>query len=250
MFKKIGALLVTLLGLALLVYSATRSYNFIAMTLPADRQVLAYFGLAALDGGLIAWLLAYLYGSRGGWQRGIALLMVIVDLLGAVAMFTADTLLEAGNAGVTSKFAPEAMTSFILILSAIIAVNIAATVAHHLTDPDRLKDQADEEARGKIEDAAREQVSREASSLATELAPIMAENWINETRSQYMNLLKKGAPANSETVNGEFTDVSLGHPRKQRPVVFGPARKRAGAQQQYQASVQDDTGSEVLPPLS
>ena len=71
MLKKIGALIVTLLGIVLLVYSATRSLDFIMLTLPPERQIMAYFGLAALDGGLIAWLLSYLYGSRGGWQRAI-----------------------------------------------------------------------------------------------------------------------------------------------------------------------------------
>jgi hypothetical protein len=60
MFKKIGALLVTVLGGALLVYSATRSLDFIELTLPEDRKILAYFGLAALDGGIVAWLLSYL----------------------------------------------------------------------------------------------------------------------------------------------------------------------------------------------
>jgi hypothetical protein len=51
MIKKIGVLLVTLLGGALLVYSASRSLDFIELTLPDDRKILAYFGLAALAGG-------------------------------------------------------------------------------------------------------------------------------------------------------------------------------------------------------
>jgi hypothetical protein len=86
MFKKLGILTVLVLGFILLVYSATRSLDFIRLTLPADRAILAYFGLAALDRGLVAWLLSYLYGSRG-WQRVIAFVMILVDLVGAVAMF-------------------------------------------------------------------------------------------------------------------------------------------------------------------
>ena len=73
------------------------------MTLPADKQVLAYFGLAALDGGLLAWLLAYLHGSHGGWQRGIAIMMVLVDFIGAVAMFTLDTIYNTGKAGLIQR---------------------------------------------------------------------------------------------------------------------------------------------------
>jgi hypothetical protein len=108
MFKKIGVLLMTVLGGALLVYSATRSLDFIELTLPPDRKILAYFGLAALDGGLIAWLLSYLYGSRGGWQRAVSILMVCVDAAGAIAMFTFDTLYNTGKAGMTEAMTPEA----------------------------------------------------------------------------------------------------------------------------------------------
>ncbi len=54
MFKKLGQISATVLAGLLLVYSATRSLDFISLTLPADKQILAWFGLAALDGGLIA----------------------------------------------------------------------------------------------------------------------------------------------------------------------------------------------------
>lgn len=186
MFKKIGALLVTVLGLALLVYSATRSLDFISMTLPPDRQILAYFGLAALDGGLLAWLLAFLYGSRGGWQRGISLLMVVVDLLGAVAMFTLDTLYNTGKAGMTAAMTADEIQTAVLALSAIIALNIAATVAHHLTEPDRLRAMAEEEAFARVEEETLRQISANANRLAAELAPQLAADWMQQTTARYM----------------------------------------------------------------
>jgi hypothetical protein len=187
MFKKIGGLIVTLLGLALLVYSATRSLNFIGLTLSVDKQVLAYFGLAALDGGLIAWLLAYKYGSRGGWQRGIALLMVIVDLLGAVLMFTADTVFETGKAGLVTAMSAGDIQTIVMMLSMIIALNIASVVAHDLTDPDRLKIQAEEEALGAIEEMALKQVKESSAALAAKLAPKIAAEWRRRTEEDYVN---------------------------------------------------------------
>jgi hypothetical protein len=192
MFKKIGALIVTLLGGALLVYSASRSLDFIGLTLPADRQILAWFGLAALDGGLIAWLLAYLYGSRGGWQRAISILMVIVDLIGAVLMFVADTLYNTGKAGLTQVMAPETIETIVLALSGVIALNIAATVAHHLTDPDKLKEQAEEEAFSKVEDATLKQITQNADQLAAEVAPMLATDWMQNTRARYLANLGTG----------------------------------------------------------
>lgn len=194
MFKKIGSLLVTVLGSALLVYSASRSLDFISLTLPPDRQILAWFGLAALDGGLVAWVLAYLYGSHGGWQRAISILMVLVDLVGVVAMFTLDTLYHTGKSGMTTAMTPGEIQTAVLALSAVIALNIAATVAHHLTDPDKLKEQAEEEAFAKVEDATLKQIIQNAEQLAAQVAPILAEDWARNTRARYLSHTHKGVP--------------------------------------------------------
>lgn len=185
MIKKIGALMVTVLGLLLLVYSATRSLDFIRMTLPADKTVIAWFGLAALDGGLICWILSYLHGSKGGWQRAISLLMILVDLVGSVAMFTADTLYNMGANGITTALTADEMQNAALALSGIIALNIASTVAHHLTDPDKLRAAAEEEAFSQVEDATLKQITKNAESLAAELAPTLAADWMQNTRAKY-----------------------------------------------------------------
>lgn len=189
MLKKIGPLLVTLLALALLVYSASRSLDFIRLTLPPDNQILAWFGLAALDGGLLCWILAYLYGSSGAWQRGISLLMILVDLLGAVVMFSLDTLYNTGQAGLTALMEPNEIKTAVIALSGIIALNIAATVSHHLTDPQKIKAQAEEEAFTAIEEAALKQINQNASRLAAELAPQIASDWMTKTRQKYQAAL-------------------------------------------------------------
>ena len=208
MFKKIGQLMATLLGLVLLVYSATRSLDFIMLTLPHDRQVLAYFGLAALDGGLLAWILSYLYGSRGGWQRAISLIMVLVDLLGAVAMFTLDTLYQTGQSGMTAALTADELQTAVLGLSGIIALNISATIAHHLTDPDKLKEQAEEEAFSKVEDATLKQISQNADQLAAQVAPMLAADWMQNSRARYLANLGTGR---IPTIDATVRDVEKPH---------------------------------------
>lgn len=190
MKKAIGSILVTLLGLALLIYSAARSLDFISMTLPPDKQVLAWFGLAALDGGLLFWMLNYLYGAAGGWQRGIALLMVIVDFIGAVAMFTLDTLYNTGQAGMTSTMSQQDIKTSILALSGIIALNVGATVAHHLTDPENRKRQAAEEAQDQIEELTIQKIAESSRRLAGEIAPHLAADWAENTKARYMSGLE------------------------------------------------------------
>lgn len=185
MFKKFGRMSATALAVLLLIYSATRSLDFISLTLPPNRQILAWFGLAALDGGLIAWTLAYLYGAKG-WQRPIAFGMVIVDLLGAIGMFTLDTLYNAGANGMTVTLTQEEIFYAVLALSGVIGLNIAATVASHLMSPEALKQQAEEEAEDKIETATLEKITENADALAAEVAPIVAADWISKKRVQHM----------------------------------------------------------------
>lgn len=224
MVKKIGVLIVTILGGALLVYSATRSLDFIELTLPDDRKVLAYFGLAALDGGVIAWLLSYLYGSRGSWQRAISVLMLIVDVIGAIAMFTLDTLYQTGKSGMTEAMTPEDITNAVLALSAIIALNIIATIAHHVTEPDKLKEQAEEEAFSKVEEAALKQISKNADQLAAKLAPTMAADWMQQTEARYMSYVGTGK---IPTIDATAQDVTPGA-RAQMPAILLPDNQTQG----------------------
>ena len=213
----IGKILVTVLGLALLIYSATRSVDFISLTLPADKQILAWFGLAALDGGIIVWLLAFMYGSHGGAQRGISIIMVLVDFIGAVAMFTADTVFNTGKMGLTVAFDQSSMLTFVIMLSGIIAMNIGAGLAHHITDPDHMRRMADEEAHGKIEDMARDRVSKQSEQLASELAPVIADAWMATTRQRYMNAINQ----NSTSVPSMYNDPT---PPRQPAQVQPPQR--------------------------
>lgn len=205
MLKKLGIMSGLVLGAVLLVYSATRSLDFIRMTLPDDRQIMAYFGLAALDGGLIAWLLSYLYGSRG-WQRPLSLVMVLVDLAGAVAMFTLDTLWNTGKAGMTQALTAGELKTAVLALSGIIALNIAATVLHHMTHPDQLREQAEEEAFDKVETATLKQIAKNADQLAAQLAPTLAADWMQQTRARYMSYVGTGKIPT--LIDGKAEDVT------------------------------------------
>ncbi len=189
MKKRIGSILVTALGLLLLIYSATRSLDFISLTLPADKQILAFFGLAALDGGLIFWLLNFQNGARG-WQRPIALLMVFIDFVGCVAMFTMDTFYNTGQAGLTAALSAGEIKIAIIALSAVIALNVGAVVMHHIMDPDSLRQMAEEEARDKIEDLALKEVSANAGKLAAELAPQIGMAWMDQERANYQNVMQ------------------------------------------------------------
>jgi hypothetical protein len=184
MLKRVGAVAVIMLSGLLLVYSASRSLNFISMTLPSERQVLAWFGLAALDLGLVVWLVAFLYGSHG-WQRPLAALMVLVDLIGAISIFSADTWYEAGRSGLIKSMSPDQVSGVVIVLCGIIAANIIGAVVHVVLDPEQMRSMAEEDAMDRIESETLKKITEQAEQLAAELAPKIAADWSTRTRARY-----------------------------------------------------------------
>jgi len=134
MKKTLGTIVLHLLALSLLAYTASRTFDFLAATLPEAQRILAIAGLAAFDGGLLGWLLYYLNGASTNWQRAISALMVGVSLIGTSAAFIADTLYRAGQAALTTQLSPEATQTIVLALALVITANLAAVVAIHMAE--------------------------------------------------------------------------------------------------------------------
>lgn len=185
MGKKLGGILVLIVAGALMLYSASRTMHLLSATLPAGQEVLAVIALAAFDLGLVAWLLVFLRAAEGGLQRGIALLMVIVDLAGVVVGFLGDTLLSAGQTGLLAKMAEGDKQTVIMLTALVIAINIAGTVFYHLCSPDNLKRMTEEAARDKIQSQALAAIAQQANILAEELAPVIAADWVRNMRADF-----------------------------------------------------------------
>ena len=135
------------IGGGLLVYAASRSLDFVQTTLPAQDQVLGYFALLATSGGMIGWLLVFLYRADGIIQRGTALLMVLIDFAGEAALFTMDTLDRSGENGLVAQMTESEIRTVILAMSALIALNIFATIVFELGKMDVLREIAEGAAR-------------------------------------------------------------------------------------------------------
>ena len=185
MKKSIATLLITALGLALMIYTAMRGLDFIMQTLPADKQILAYFALAATEGGVLFFLGYYLYGADGSMQRAISIIMLVIDFLGSIALFTADTLLRAGENGVIKTLAADEMLSVIYAMSGLIALNVAASIGLHLADPEALKRSIAADVKDKVQAEALRQLAEQSANIAAELSPSVALSMADEIRAQY-----------------------------------------------------------------
>lgn len=185
MKKNISTLLISALGLALMIYTAMRGLDFIMQTLPADKQILAYFALAATEGGVLFFLAYYLFGAEGSWQRAISIMMLVIDFLGSIALFTADTLLRAGENGMIKTLSSGEMLSVIYAMSGLIALNVAASIGLHIADPETQKRSAAAEVRDRIQAEALKQLNEQTASIAVELSPSVAQSMADEIRAAY-----------------------------------------------------------------
>jgi len=180
------------IGAALLVYAAARSLMFIQSTLPADQQIIGFLALAATSGGMIAWLLVFLHKAEGLAQKITAALMVALDALGEFTLFTFDTLLESGKSGMTATLTPDEIRGVILGMSALIAVNILATVAFHIFDPENIRAMRESFVRDRLESEALKLIEKRGDEIARELAPALAEQWAKDFESRFSDLRALG----------------------------------------------------------
>lgn len=185
MKKAIALLLVGLVGLGLMGYSASRTLALLQMVLPAGQKDLGVLGLLAFDGGLVCWSLTFMWGARGSWQRGISFVMIVVCLAGSIIGFAGDTLLNAQSSGMISNITQEASFSILIATVGIIAANIAAVVFFHILSPENQKQMAEEAARDKIEEATIKRMATDADNIAGEVVPSLSEAWKKQMRSRY-----------------------------------------------------------------
>lgn len=226
MKKNIATLLISTLGLALMIYTAMRGLDFIMQTLPADKQILAYFALAATEGGVLFFLGYYLFGAEGGWQRAISIIMLVIDFLGSIALFTADTLLRAGENGVIKTLGADEMLTVIFAMSGLIALNVAASIGLHLADPEAQKRSIAADVKDKVQAEAMRQLTEQSASMAAELAPSVALSMAEEIRAQFGVIAVKDWPKAEAEANKEI------EPRKfqstAEPVALSLEAKESG----------------------
>lgn len=192
LFKFVATVAFLVIGGGLLVYAASRSLDFVQTTLPANDQALGYFALLATSGGMIGWLLVFLYRADGIIQRGTALLMVLLDFLGEAALFTMDTLYRSGENGLVGQMTQSEIRMVILGMSALIAINIFSTIVFELGRIDVLKEIAEGAARDLVMFKALARIEKDSETVADEMMEDIVNQWRGNFRSAFGTADKLG----------------------------------------------------------
>lgn len=192
LFKFVALVAFLVIGGGLLVYAASRSLDFVQTTLPSKDQALGYFALLATSGGMIGWLLVFLYRADGIIQRGTALLMVLIDFLGEAALFTMDTLYRSGENGLVGQMTQDEIRMVILGMSALIAINIFATIVFELGRMEVLKEIAEGAARDLVMFKALARIEKDSETVADEMMEDIVNQWRGNFRSAFGSADKLG----------------------------------------------------------
>lgn len=175
-----SSVLLWLITIALLVFTASRSVHLIETTLPMDSQIMAYAALAGLDGGVLAWLFWTTRAAHSGTQRAIGTLMIVVDLAGIAAAVLGDTMLvaDAGNKEMVGMVA-------IWLVPIVIVSNVVATVVAHVADPDQALRDASRALGDEMERQKAEYIRANAPSLAAQVAAEQARHHADQEIAKF-----------------------------------------------------------------
>lgn len=191
-WNKVANVMFYVVSGALLIYAASRSLDFISATLPSDQRIIGYLGLAATSGGMIAWLLLFLYTAEGIGQRVTAGIMTVLCMVGEFGLFTMDTLYQTGKSGMIEKLTPENIRGVILALSGLIAANILATIVFHLLEPENMKRLRESSVRDQLEAKTLKEIETRGDELAQKLAPQIAKQWADQFENRFADMQALG----------------------------------------------------------
>jgi hypothetical protein len=205
-----GSVLLWLITIALIAFTASRSVHLIQFTLPADSQMLAYAALAGLDGGVLAWLFWTTRSAQGGVQRTIGTLMIIVDLCGIAAAVLGDTMLVAdeGSKALVGMVA-------VWIVPLVIVANIVACVVAHIFDPQQAIRDAERAVTDELQRQKAEYMRANAASIAAEVAHQAGQHAAREMVAGFQSAHRNGHEAATFAEDGD-DGVSLGKSRRRK----------------------------------
>lgn len=159
-----------LLGLVVIGYSIKLAYDVMAILFPND-PVLKFMAIALFDGGVIGWLLAYVGKAKGTPQRGISLLMVVLDFIGVAVMAVSGIYLG----GQTLAQIPTWVGGTVVVVTAVATIlNAGGYYYYHANGPEVLEAIQAQELEDDLNEEALSQARYQVERKAQQLGAIMA----------------------------------------------------------------------------
>ena len=170
----LGEVLLFAFTVALAVFTAFRSYDFINHTLPVGWELVSYVGLAVLDGGFIVWAVIIALSATSAPQVAIAWGMWLLDGLGLTLVVIADTFYYTHAAQNTAAMSDTVSTLAAWAFPVMAVVNAGFAILYKIQSPKRIRERRKRELQEKLRHIAelgelQAQIEQQQAAIASRL---------------------------------------------------------------------------------
>jgi hypothetical protein len=169
-------------SIALVFFTATRTFDLLHTLLGDDNVVLTLFGLVAIDVGFVVWMHYHIYAARGKRQKSISLWLTGICLTGVIVSFIGDLIMRTGRTGLTHGLDENLTIGIIIALGVVIAANIVGFFVVKASDPDTEQTDKQRQMFFDINQKALDQMDVEKDAIAKQMIPDMIDAWKEKTR--------------------------------------------------------------------
>jgi hypothetical protein len=170
MRKWLATAVALLFGIAIIGFTIKLTYDVMTILFPQD-PVLRWVSIALYDGGVIAWLLTYIARAKGTPQRGISLIMTVLDFLGVVAMVIAGIYLSGQSLASIPPWVGGTVVNVTIIAA---TLNAGAIYFYQGNEPEVIEAIQAQELEDTLNEEALDQARMQVERRAQELGAIMA----------------------------------------------------------------------------
>jgi hypothetical protein len=247
MKKFVTGLVALIFGVAVIGFTIKLTYDTMTILFPQD-PILRWISIALYDGGVIAWLLTYIARAKGTPQRGIALVMTVLDFLGVVAMVIAGIYLSGQTLADIPPWVGSAVVNVTIIAA---TLNAGAIYFYHANAPDVIESIQTQELEDTLQEEALDQARMQVERSAQQLGAIIA-NRVTARMKYRMRLPmteQEGAEWRGEVVDVQAYDpASLPPPPVQQETFWSAVKSFFGGKQSQQSSATQPLRSSTVSP--
>lgn len=245
--KFITGIVALIFGIAVIGFTIKLTYDTMTILFPQD-PILRWVSIALYDGGVIAWLLTYIARAMGTPQRGISLVMTILDFLGVVAMVIAGIYLSGQTLADIPPWVGSAVVNVTIIAA---TLNAGAIYFYHASAPDVIETIQTQELEDTLREEALDQARMQVERSAQQLGAIIA-NRVTARMKYRMRLPmteQEGAEWRGEVVDVQAYDpASLPPPPVQQETFWSAVKSFFGGKRSQPSSATQPLRSSTSSP--
>jgi len=181
--NKTGKWIALAVSLPLSAFTIWRAWDLMTTILPADQALAAVFGIAALDGGMVAWIFAYMK-SKSSDQRRASGIGAFIDFAGTGLVTFIDLMLSGVKRGLVGAPANLFLAAIILI-SVVVVINVGIGWLYVLGDPKKKQEIRDQISHDKINDMASALIETNAEMYAPQFAQVKVAQWLQQAQMMH-----------------------------------------------------------------